>query len=791
VNASEAVAVGSGVVAAPPTAKGLTSEQAAERLAKFGPNAIAPERPRRAAGLARKFWGVIPWMLELAVLIDVVLGRWVEAAVIAALLVFNAAIGFLHEGRAQRAVALLRQRLIVNARVLRDGRWQRLPAARLVPEDVVRLRAGDIVPADVRLLDGSILVDQSVLTGESLPVERSSGDAAHSASLVRRGEATGVITATGGRTYFGKTAELVTKAKAPPRTERVIVKIAEYLGVLVMVLAIFAFAAMILRGIPLREMLPFGLLLLMSSVPVALPTMFTMTAALGARALADDGVLVTRLSAIEDAASMDVLCLDKTGTITENRLTLERIQPLRATAEEVLRLAAIASDEATQDPIDLAILTAARSRGVGTPARRLSFVPFDPANKRSEATALQDGQPLRAMKGAPLTLSSLAGVPWESIADEVARLSAGGARVLAVASDRGSGLQLAGLLALADPPRADSAALIAGLRKRGVRVLLATGDGEATARAVAAKVGISGDVAPAGTIREDMDTESASRYAIFARVFPQDKFLLVQALQKAGHVVGMTGDGVNDAPALRQADVGIAVAQATDVAKAAASLVLTRPGLGEIVSAIDGSRRIFQRMRNFTLAMIARKLSVPLFIALGVILLGVFVVNPLLMVLLKFTGDFATMSVSTDKVLPSDHPDRWAVASLSGAGAGLAVLLLFLNVLVFWGAGSVLGLGLAERQTLVFLWLVIGAGQAMLYLTRGSGFFWEKPYPGRWLVVASALDVAVVGVMASQGWLMAPVLAVHIGGLLLLALGFLIVGDLFKTSVIRVASARN
>ena len=521
---------------------GLTSPDATERLQQYGPNQVAAERPHRAAALLRKFWGVIPWMLELAVVIDLVLGRWVEAGVIVALLVFNAAIGFLHEGRAQRALALLRQRLTVNARVLRDGRWQLIPAAGLVPEDMVRLRAGDIIPADVRLTDGGILVDQSVLTGESLPVERGSGEAVYSGSLVRRGEATGAVTATGARTYFGKTAELVVRAKAPPRTERVILKIAEYLGILVLVLAVVALVAMIVRGTPLSEMLPFGLLLLMSSVPVALPTMFTMTAALGARALTDDGVLVTRLSAIEDAASMNVLCLDKTGTITENRLTLERVEAFAdSTTDEVLRLSAMASDEAAQDPIDLAILAAVRERGLSAGGQRLAYVPFDPATKRSEASIRQNEQLLRVVKVAPATIAELANAPWDSIAGNVARLSAGGARMLAVAAGAGAGLRLAGLIALADPPRPDSAAFIADLRKRGVRVLLVTGDGEATARAVAAKVGITGEVAPAGTIREDMDAQAAARYAIFAGVFPQDKFFLVQALQKAGHVVGMTG----------------------------------------------------------------------------------------------------------------------------------------------------------------------------------------------------------------------------------------------------------
>jgi H+-transporting ATPase len=772
---------------------GLTSPQAAALLRQYGPNAVAEARPHRIALLLRKFWGVIPWMLELAVIIDLILHRWVEAGVIAALLVFNATVSFLHEGRAQRALALLRQRLTVNARVRRDGRWQTLAADGIVPGDLVHLRAGDIVPADVRLADGILSVDQSVLTGESLPVESRAGSTAYSGALVRRGEATGVVTATGARTYFGKTAELVRAASAPPRTERLILKIARYLGALVMVLAIGACIAMLVQRTPLAEMLPFGLLLLMSSVPVALPAMFTLSSALGARALADEGILVTRLSAIEDAASMDVLCLDKTGTVTENRLTVEKLEPRAGlAADEALRLAALASDESTQDPIDLAILKAARERGLDVAsASRASFVPFDPDTKRSEASVRQDDRLLRVIKGAPATVAELAGLAWDTIAEDVARLAADGARVLAVASGADSGLQLAGLIALADPPRADSAALIAELQKRGVRVLLVTGDGEATARAIAAKVGITGEVAPAGTIRDDLDPQAFARFAVFAHVFPQDKFFLVRALQRAGHVVGMTGDGVNDAPALKQADVGIAVASATDVAKAAASLVLTRPGLAEIVAAIEGSRRIFQRMRTFVLTMTARKLSTPTFMSLGVIVLGVFVLNPVLIVLLAFTRDFATTSISTDRVLPSPEPDRWDVRALAWAGLGLGVLLLASSGAIYWLAAHVLNLTLAEIQTAIFLWLTVNDGQATIYLNRARRHFWNPPYPGRWVAAATLLVVGAASLMAIQGWLMAPLPPSLVGAMLLLAVAFLFIADQLKFALARLAARRS
>jgi len=764
---------------------GLSSLQAALQLQHYGPNAVTQEPPHGMRIVLRKFWGVVPWMLELAVILDLVMARWIEAGVITALLVFNALIGFLQENRAQAALALLRQRLTVIARVQRDGRWQTIPAAELVPGDVVRLRVGDIVPADIRLTDGRMQVDQSQLTGESRPADHQAGSTSYAGSLVSRGEATGVVTATGAKTYFGKTAELVRTAEAPRRLELLILQITRYLAALVIVLAVAVFIATLIHGTPFLDMLPFGLMLLVAAVPVALPTMFTMSAALGARALADNGILVTRLSAIQDAAAMDILCLDKTGTITANRLSIEQVVPLAAaTADEVLRLAALASDEATQDPIDLAILQAARERGViVNPSSRFDFVPFDPATKRSEVSLRQDHEVVRIIKGAPSVLAELAHVPWPEIAARVEQLAASGSRVLAVASGTGATLRLAGFIALNDPPRPDSATLITALRQHGVRVIVVTGDGEATARAVAAKVGMIGEAAPAGTLRAKMNYEAIARYEIFAGVLPQDKFFLVQALQQAGHVVGMTGDGVNDAPALRQADVGIAVATATDVAKAAASLVLTRQGLGEIVTAIEESRRIYQRMQTWVMTMMTRKIFVPPFLALGVILFGRFVITPTLMVLLVFATDFATMSLSTDRVTPSPIPERWAVRSLVTRSLGLAALLMLLSAAVWWVATGVLRLGVAESQTLVFVWLVFGSTQANLYSMRARGCFWERPHPGRWIILATILDLGVVTLLATQGWLMAPIPPSLIGAMLLLAIAFLVVADQFKVAL--------
>jgi H+-transporting ATPase len=772
------------VVEAEAASAGLTSAGAEERLARYGPNAIAEASRHSGIMLLRKFWGVIPWMLEVAIVLDLALGRWTEAAIITGLLGFQAAMGFYQETRAKQALALLRQRLSVTTRVRRDGQWQTVPAAELVPDDLVHLRVGDIVPADMSLVDGTLSVDQSQLTGESLPVEAAARTTVYSGSLVRRGEATGVVTATGKNTYFGRTAELVQQAKTPGRMQQLTVQIAKYLLVLDIALVVIMVASAVVQDKSLSSTAPFTLMLLVAAVPIALPTMFTMSAALGARGLATQGVLATRLSAVEDAALMDVLCLDKTGTLTENHLAVEQLEPFGSvTSDEVLRLAALASDEATQDPIDLAVIQAARERGVieALPPR-LDFEPFDPSTKRSAVSVQENGQTIRVMKGEPSTVAALAKVPWSTLESRVAQLSSGGSRVLAVASGSAEQIDLRGLIAFADPPRADSANLIRELANHGVRVVLLTGDGEATARAVAAKVGIEGEVAPPGTIHENFDATAATRYSIFANVFPQEKFLLVKALQDAGHVVGMTGDGVNDAPALSQADVGIAVASATDVAKAAASLVLTKPGLGEIVTAVKVSRSIYQRMQTWVLAMITRKASIPPFLALGVLVFGSFVLNPTQVVLMMLLGDIATFALAWDRVVPSSKPNRWMVGSLAVTGAGLAVLLLAMNGFVFWLGSHPLDLSVGEAQTFAFVWLVFGAAQAALYTTRSRTTFWSKPYPGRGLIVASAFDMVLATVMATQGWLMDSISIGAIGVLLGLTAAFLVLGDVVKAA---------
>ena len=770
-----------------PTAKGpvgLTSAEAQRRLQQYGANEIPEGRRHPAVALLQKFWGPIPWMLEATIAIQVFLGKSGEAVIIGALLVFNAAISFVEEGRASKALALLRSRLTTKARVLRDGGWQSISAASLVPGDIVHLRMGDLSPADIRIADGNVLLDQSALTGESVPTEAKTGTLAYAAAIVRRGEATGEVVATGLHTYFGKTAELVRTAKAASHLQTTIFSIVKTLIVIdaVLVGALLLYAAW--AGLPLGDVIPFALILLVASVPVALPATFTLATALGATELARNGVLVTRLTAIEEAAGMDVLCTDKTGTITENRLALAAAVPFASFSEDdLLRQAALASDPATQDPIDLAILAAARARGVLTdPPPRSEFVPFDPALRYSLGRYADANATFYVVKGAPRAIAALASNAPDIVAASE-RLAAGGDRVLAVASgsERNS-LRMTGLLALEDPPRSDSAQLVKGLHDLGVRVVMVTGDNLATASAVAQRVGIGSRAAAADALQH-LDAGQVLDHDVYARVFPEDKIHLVRLLQGAGHVVGMTGDGVNDAPALKQADIGIAVASATDVARAAAGVVLTAPGLVDALSAVRISRRIYQRMLTYTINKIMKTLEIAVFLSIGVMVTGVFVITPLLVVLLLFTNDFVTMSITTDHVASSPTPDRWNITSLMGLGGALASLVLLLSFAVFFVGRDVLGLPVAQLQTLVFVMLV-ATGQGNIYLVRERGHFWQSR-PGTLLLISSIADLSVVTLMATVGVLMTPISPLLVVALLAAIAVYLFILDQFKVLVFR------
>ena len=763
---------------------GLTNAQAYERRRQFGVNAIPEIRPNPLLLFLKKFWAPVSWMLEVTILLELYLGKNVEAIVIGILLVFNAILSFTQEHRARNALSLLRRQLTVQSRVRRDDQWQLLPAEVLVPGDVIHLRMGDFIPADVRLLNGLIEMDLSALTGESAPVEAGTGASAFSGAVIRQGEADGEVLTTGARTSFGKTAELVREAKTASHLEEIIFSIVKYLIVADIFLVVLVILYALFAKIAWPDVLPFALIILIASVPVALPATFTLATALGAAELVRQGVLVTRLSAIEEAAAMSILASDKTGTITENRLTLDAVRPFPPYQEnDVIRWGALVSRAATQDPLDLAILQAARERQIDLSNTRLHFTPFEPATKRSEALVqLADGSRMQIMKGAPQVVAALAG--GQLLETDGSALAARGDRVLAVAVGPENGpLQLVGLLGLQDTPRPDSRLLIQELNKIGVRVVMVTGDGPLTAKAVAAQVGISGDPCTGEALRKDPASGNDLSCNIYAGVFPEDKFRLVKGLQTSGLIVGMTGDGVNDAPALKQAEVGIAVASATDVAKAAASLVLTTPGLKSILSAIETSRCIYQRMLTYTLNKIIKTFQIALFLSLGFIFARVFVVTPILIILLLFANDFVTMSISTDNVAASLKPDRWNVRTLMLASLALSIPVLMLSFGMFFVANAWFHLPLAQVQTWMFAMLVF-TGQANVYLVRERRHFW-KSAPSLWMALGTLADVIVVSILATQGILMAAIPFSFVAAALLVVLGFMPLADWIKVYVFR------
>jgi H+-transporting ATPase len=756
---------------------GLTTAEANRRLAVYGANVIAAEAPKRWRVFLGKFWAPIPWLLEAAIVLELLLGQQIEAAVIGGLLLFNVTLGFVQEARAGAALAALKKRLAPTAIVRRDGAWVHLAAAALVPGDVIRLPLGALVPADAGLVAGSVLIDQSMLTGESVPVEVGPGGSVYAGAVVRRGQAVAEVTATGAKTYFGRTAELVRIAHAVSTEQKATFAATRNLVAVNGTVAAFTIVSAYFMALPLHDLIRLALTGLLATMPVALPATFALSAALGAQDLAKRGVLLTRLTAAHEAAAMDVLCADKTGTLTRNTLQVVDVVAMPGFERtRVLALAALASSEADQDPIDAAIRVAAEK----TPAReRLErFIPFDPAVKTSEAFALDpDGHELRIAKGAFAMISKMAEVPPD-IRHLVDGLAEQGDRVIAVATGAPDALRLCGLIAVSDPPRKDSAALISALRDMNVRTVMVTGDSAVTAAAIAGKVGIAGAVCPPGRISDDM---SADAFGVFARVVPEQKYQLVKAFQHHGHVVGMCGDGVNDAPALRQAQIGIAVSTATDVAKAAAGMVLTEPGLAGVVGAVREGRISFQRMLTYTFNMLVKKTEIVLFLALGLALTGEGVLTPAIMILLIVTNDFLAMSITTDRATPAPSPSVWRMRNITAAAVVLGACKLVFSTAVLATGKFRLGFGPGELQTLAFIALAFG-NQAILYVLRERRSMWSSK-PGKWVLASSAAGIALVTVLAFTGTLMAPLNWRVLAAVFVAAAGFALILDRIKLQV--------
>jgi H+-transporting ATPase len=758
---------------------GLSSMQARKELAASGPNTMpdTAAHPLRAA--LEKFWAPIPWMLEAAIVLQCGLGKFVEAGIIAGLLVFNAALGLFQESRAQATLAALKSRLALSASVQRDGKWSIVPAADLVPGDVVKLSLGGVVAADMRLTSGNVLLDHSMLTGESVPIEAGAGVQTFAGALVRRGEAVAVVTATGSRTRFGRTAELVRTAHVVSSQQKAVLlvvrNLAAFNGVVIALLIAYAFFV----HMPVADIVPLVLTAVLASIPVALPATFTLSAALGARALAKLGVLSTRLTAVDEAGTMDVLCADKTGTLTCNALTVTSVQAMPGfDSPHVLTLAALASAEGGQDPVDTAIRTAAEASVVPDVPKLVNFTAFDPARKMSEALAtMPGGGTQRIVKGAFGVVSTLA-APSPGAAAQAKTLEEQGLRVLAVAAGAPDALQLVGLVALSDPPRADSAVLVTELHSLGVRAVLVTGDAPATAAIVAHAVGLDGAICPPGPIPEVIAPRA---FAVFAGVMPEDKYKLVKVFQHGGHIVGMCGDGANDAPALRQAQIGIAVSTATDVAKSAAGMVLTEPGLAGIVAAVKEGRITFQRIMTYTLNSILKKIVTALLLVFGLIMTGHAVLTPLLMVILMIAGDFLAMSLTTDNVDPSPSPNAWKIGNLTIAGVVMGAALLAFCTAVLATGRFELGLGTSALQTLTFVTLVFGS-QAMLYAIRQRRRMWGAR-PSVWLIASSVTDVLIASVLAIGGIAMTALPAVTVMGVLGAAVVFAVVMNVVKIPV--------
>jgi H+-transporting ATPase len=746
---------------------GLTQTDAQKRLTQNGPNEIAEKKTNEILKFLSYFWGPIPWMIEAAVILSAAARHWPDFGIILLLLLANAMVGFWEEHQAGNAIAALKATLAIKARVKRDGQWVNPAARELVPGDAIRLRLGDIVPADARLLDGDeISVDQSALTGESMPATRKSGDAVFSGSIVRRGEIDALVYATGGKTYFGKTAELVETAVTVSHFQKAVLKIGNYLIILALILVAVIIGLGVYRGEPILTVLQFALVLTVAAIPVAMPTVLSVTMAVGARLLAEKQAIVSKLVAIEELAGVDVLCADKTGTLTQNKLTLGEPFCLDAiTADELILAGALASQAANNDTIDLAVLGGLKDTQALKPYRVTHFAPFDPVHKRTEATVKDaDGKTFKVSKGAPqviLALSANAATVKSAVDKAVDDFAARGFRALGVARADGDGKwRLLGVLPLFDPPREDAKSTVATAAEMGVKIKMVTGDALAIAREMAKTLGMGANILDANTLGDAKTEETAAVAKTiedadgFAQVFPEHKFHIVDVLQKHGHIVGMTGDGVNDAPALKKADCGIAVSGATDAARAAASIVLLTPGLSVIIEAIKESRRIFQRMNSYAIYRIAETLRVLLFMTLAIVVFKFYPLTAIMIVMLALLNDGAILSIAYDNVIYRNKPEAWDMRTVLGISTVLGVVGVISAFGLFYVGERVFHLDRAHIQTLMYLKLSV-AGHLTIFLTRTRGPFWSIR-PARILLVAVLGTQMVATLIAVYGLFMTP-----------------------------------
>ncbi len=779
--------------------KGLSSEEAKKRLQQYGPNKISEKKISPISKFLGYFWGPIPWMIEIAAALSAVIRHWEDFGVIFAMLLINAAVGFWQEYKADNAIELLKKKLALKARVLRDGKWSEAAAADLVPGDLVRVRLGDIIPADIKLFNGEyLLVDESVLTGESLPVEKHDSDIAYAGSIVKQGEMDALVTGTGLNTYFGKTAQLVAGAKTQSHFQKAVIKIGDYLILSAVVLVMVIFTVALFRHEKFFEILQFALILVVASIPVALPAVLTVTMAVGAAMLAKKEAIVSKLVAIEEMAGVDILCSDKTGTITKNELSVKELKVFEGvTQEEMLVWGRLASRGEDKDPIDETIIARANSDSqIGQKVDKYhvtAFKPFDPVAKRTEATVQGEGKSFKVTKGAPQIILSL--VPdKDKIASRVEGIindfATRGYRALGIARTDDTGQwRYAGLFAIYDPPREDSAETIKTAKSLGLEVKMVTGDHVAVAKEIAKEVGLGENILPASSFVDKPDKEAQQIIAHadgFAQVFPEHKYKIVEELQAAGHIVGMTGDGVNDAPALKKADAGIAVAGATDAAKSAAAIVLTSPGLSVIIDAVKESRKIFKRMNSYAIYRIAETTRVLLFMTLAILIFNFYPVTAIMIVILAILNDIPIMMIAYDNTKIYNKPVNWNMRRVLTLSTVLGIAGVFASFFMFWIGQEVFHLDRQTIQTLMFLKLAV-AGHMTIYLARtGEDPFWRRPYPALALILACEATQIVATLFAVYGIFMKPLgwpLAFFVWGY---AFAFFVVTDLIKIRVDRI-----
>lgn len=776
---------------------GLSTSTAKNLIQDYGHNEISEKKVNPLVKFLSYFWGPIPWMIEVAAILSAIINHWEDFWVIFALLLLNAGVGFWQEFKADDAINLLKKRLALKARVLRDKNWQSLTARELVPGDIIRVRLGDIIPADIKLFDGDYInADESSLTGESLPVEKHEEDIAYSGSIVRQGEMNGLVVATGMNTFFGKTAKLVAEAKTISHFQKAVIKIGHYLIVLAAFMIGIIFIASIFRHESFLDTLQFALVLTIAAIPVALPAVLSVTMAVGASVLAKKKAIVSKLVAIEEMAGMDILCSDKTGTITKNELTVAEVQPFEHySADDVLLFASLASREEDNDPIDSAILEKSKSdRAV---AEKLNtyftkqFKPFDPVVKRTEVTVVDAEKNIfKISKGAPQVILSL--LPEhekeklnKDLNTQIDDFASKGFRTLGLAkTGHTKNWQYIGLIPLFDPPRDDSAETIKTAQEMGVNVKMVTGDHTSIGKQIAEKVNLKNNILEASVFLDKPELEASKiieKADGFAQVFPEHKYKIVELLQERNHIIGMTGDGVNDAPALKKADVGIAVDGATDAAKSAADIVLTSPGLSVIIDAIKESRKIFQRMNSYAIYRIAETIRVLFFITLAILAFNFYPVTAIMIVLLALLNDAPIMAIAFDNVKYSKDPEKWNMRVVLSMATFLGLVGVVSSFGIFYLGQVSLHLSKEAVQTFIFLKLAI-AGHLTIFVTRTRGPFWSIK-PSGTMFWSALLTKVLATIVAVYGWFITPIswnLALLVWGYALVAF---IITDFLKVKV--------